>query len=55
MGKSLPSKAGDKKFQIKYSAEAWTPIFMTLKEGQAFGRLMDFSSVRQEHYTLVKL
>jgi len=38
----------------KESAEAWTPIFMTLKEGQAFGSLMDFSSARQEHYTLVK-
>jgi hypothetical protein len=38
----------------KESADAWTPIFMTLKEGQAFGSLMDFSSARQEHYTLVK-
>lgn len=38
----------------KEAAEAWTPIFMTLKEGQAFGGLMDFSSARQEHYTLVK-
>ena len=38
----------------KASAEAWTPIFMGLKEGQAFGALMDFSSARQEHYTLVK-
>jgi len=38
----------------KASADAWTPIFMTLKEGQAFGGLMDFSSARQEHYTLVK-
>jgi hypothetical protein len=38
----------------KAAAEAWTPIFMTLKEGQAFGGLMDFSSARQEHYTLVK-
>ncbi len=38
----------------KASADAWTPIFMTLKEGQAFGSLMDFSSARQEHYTLVK-
>ncbi len=38
----------------KASADAWTPIFMTLKEGQTFGSLMDFSSARQEHYTLVK-
>jgi hypothetical protein len=38
----------------KASAEAWTPIFMGLKEGQAFGALMDFASARQEHYTLVK-
>lgn len=37
----------------KEAAEAWTPIFMTLKEGQAFGSLLDFSSARQEHYTLV--
>ncbi len=37
----------------KASAEAWTPIFMSLKEGQAFGGLLDFSSARQEHYTLV--
>ena len=35
----------------KASADAWTPIFMTLKEGQTFGSLMDFSSARQEHYT----
>ena len=38
----------------KVSADAWTPIFMTLKEGRAFGGLMDFSSARQEHYTLVR-
>ncbi|MEI6142191.1 MAG: antibiotic biosynthesis monooxygenase [Mariniphaga sp.] len=37
----------------KASADAWTPIFMTLKEGQAFGGLLDFSSARQEHYTMV--
>ena len=37
----------------KASADAWTPIFMTLKEGQTFSRLMDFSSARQEHYTLI--
>jgi hypothetical protein len=37
----------------KASADAWTTIFMTLKEGQAFGGLLDFSSARQEHYTLV--
>jgi antibiotic biosynthesis monooxygenase (ABM) superfamily enzyme len=37
----------------KEAAEAWTPIFMTLKEGQAFGSLLDFSSARQEHYTLI--
>lgn len=37
----------------KASAEAWTPIFMGLKEGQTFGGLMDFSNARQEHYTLV--
>jgi antibiotic biosynthesis monooxygenase (ABM) superfamily enzyme len=35
------------------TAEAWSPIFMTLNEGQAFGALLDFSSARQEHYTLV--
>lgn len=38
----------------KASSEAWSPIFMSLKEGQAFGGLMDFPSARQEHYTLVK-
>jgi hypothetical protein len=37
----------------KENADAWTPIFMTLQEGQAFGSLLDFSSARQEHYTLV--
>ena len=37
----------------KASAEGWVLIFMSLKEGQAFGGLMDFSSARQEHYTLV--
>jgi antibiotic biosynthesis monooxygenase (ABM) superfamily enzyme len=37
----------------KAAADAWTTIFMTLKEGQAFGSLLDFSNARQEHYTLV--
>ena len=41
------------RWEDKASADAWMPIFMTLKEGQAFGGLMDFSSARQEHYTLV--
>ncbi|MBK7214421.1 MAG: hypothetical protein IPH88_14200 [Bacteroidales bacterium] len=37
----------------KASADVWTSIFMTIKEGQSFGGLLDFSSARQEHYTLV--
>ena len=37
----------------KATADVWTPVFMTLKEGQAFGSLLDFSNARQEHYTLV--
>ena len=41
------------RWDSKEVAEAWTPIFMTLKEGQAFGSLLEFSSARQEHYTLV--
>jgi len=41
------------RWDTKEAAEAWTPVFMTLKEGQAFGSLLDFSSARQEHYTLV--
>ena len=41
------------RWESKEAAEAWTPVFMTLKEGQAFGSLLDFSSARQEHYTLV--
>ncbi len=35
------------------AGEAWSPVFMSLPEGQAFGSLMDFASARQEHYTLV--
>lgn len=37
------------------AAEAWTPVFMTLPEGGAFGALLEFSSARQEHYTLVNV
>jgi heme-degrading monooxygenase HmoA len=37
----------------KAAAEAWTSIFNTLKEGQTFGGLLDFSSARQEHYSLI--
>lgn len=35
------------------AADAWSGIFKSLKEGQAFGSLMDFSSARQEQYTIV--
>ncbi len=42
------------RWDTKEDADAWTPIFTILQEGQAFGSLMDFSSARQEHYTLVK-
>lgn len=36
------------------AAEAWTPIFMTSKEGQALASLLDFAGGRQEHYTLME-
>jgi len=40
------------RWENQAAAEAWTPVFVTLKEGQAFGVLLDFTSARQEHYTL---
>ncbi len=33
--------------------EAWSPIFMQDPLGQAFAGCLDFSSMRQEHYTLL--
>ena len=39
----------------KEAADAWTPIFMTLPEGGAFASLMEFTTARQEHYTLVNV
>jgi len=32
---------------------AWGPIFMQDPHGQAFASLLDFSSMRQEHFTLL--
>jgi hypothetical protein len=39
----------------KEAADAWTPIFMTLPEGGVFASMLEFSSARQEHYTLVNV
>ena len=39
----------------KECANAWSPIFMSLPEGKAFGGLMDFATARQEHYTLANV
>ena len=37
----------------KETADAWTPIFQKDPNGQAMMNALDFSSVRQEHYTVV--
>ncbi len=39
-------------WDTKEAANAWTPIFNTLPEGGAFASLLEFSSARQEHFTL---
>lgn len=35
------------------AGEAWSPIFMQDPHGQAFASHLDFSSMRQEHFTVV--
>ncbi len=35
-------------------AAAWTPKFMADPDGQAFAAFLDFSSMRQDHYTLIE-
>lgn len=37
----------------KEAGDAWTPIFQKDPNGQAMMNALDFSSVRQEHYTVV--
>lgn len=38
-------------WESKDAADAWTPVFQSLEEGQTFGSLLDFENARQEHYT----
>ncbi len=42
------------RWDTKEAAEAWTPVFMRLPEGKAFGGLMDFASARQEHFAKIE-
>ncbi len=37
----------------KEAGDAWTPIFQKDPKGQAMMNALDFSTVRQEHYTVV--
>lgn len=37
----------------KEAGDAWTPIFQKNSNGQAMMNALDFSTVRQEHYTVV--
>lgn len=37
----------------KEAGDAWTPIFQKDLNGQAMMNALDFSSVRQEHYTVI--
>ncbi|MEP7266452.1 MAG: hypothetical protein ABI844_02415 [Saprospiraceae bacterium] len=37
----------------KEAGDAWTPIFQKDPNGQAMMNALDFSSVRQEHYTVI--
>lgn len=37
----------------KEAGDAWTPIFQQDPNGQAMMNALDFSTVRQEHYTVV--
>jgi len=39
----------------KETCDAWTPIFMALPEGGIFASMMEFTTARQEHYTLVNV
>lgn len=43
------------RWDSKEACDAWTPIFMTLNEGQRFASVMEFSSARQEHYSLSQI
>jgi hypothetical protein len=41
-------------WDTKEHADAWTPVFQNDPNGQAMMNALDFSSVRQEHYTVIK-
>ncbi|MFA6457741.1 MAG: hypothetical protein WCW40_13050 [Bacteroidota bacterium] len=38
----------------KTHADAWTPLFQKDPNGQAMMNALDFSTVRQEHYTVIQ-
>lgn len=41
------------KWTSKEAGDAWTPIFQKDPNGQAMMNALDFSTVRQEHFTVV--
>ena len=41
------------RWETAEQAVAWTPVFMQDPHGQAFASLLDFASMRQEHFGLV--
>lgn len=41
------------KWKSKEAGDAWTPIFQKDPNGQAMMNALDFSTVRQEHFTVV--
>lgn len=40
-------------WESKADADAWRPKFMQDPDGQAFAKLLDLSSMRQDHYMIV--
>ncbi len=43
------------RWEAKENGESWSPVFMADPDGQAFAGCLDFSSMRQEHFTIVTI
>jgi hypothetical protein len=42
------------KWTSKEAGDAWTPVFQSDPNGQALMNALDFTTVRQEHFTVIK-
>lgn len=43
------------RWETKENSEAWSPIFRQDPDGQTFAGCLDFTTMHQDHYTLVSV